>query len=75
MNPTYGPEADAYRDKVQAFLAEKLPSDWRGIGQLPNDEVSDFVDVVAHRAVRGRATSRRAGRSSTAAPGCRRSSR
>ena len=28
MNPTYGPEAEAYRDKVQAFLAEKLPSDW-----------------------------------------------
>jgi alkylation response protein AidB-like acyl-CoA dehydrogenase len=44
MNPTYGPEADAYRDKVQAFLAEKLPSNWTGIGQLPNDEVRGFVD-------------------------------
>jgi alkylation response protein AidB-like acyl-CoA dehydrogenase len=43
MNPTYGPEAAAYRDKVQAFLAEKLPSNWAGIGTLPNDEVHDFV--------------------------------
>ena len=43
MNPTYGPEADAYRDKVQAFLAEKLPSNWAGIGKLPNHEVRDFV--------------------------------
>ena len=32
MDPTYGAEAEAYRDKVQAFLAEKLPSDWAGIG-------------------------------------------
>ena len=30
MNPTYGPEAEAYREKVQAFLAEKLPADWAG---------------------------------------------
>jgi alkylation response protein AidB-like acyl-CoA dehydrogenase len=43
VNPTYGPEAEAYRDKVQAFLAEKLPTNWRGIGQLPHDEVRDFV--------------------------------
>ncbi len=26
MNPTYGAEADSYREKVQTFLAEKLPS-------------------------------------------------
>jgi len=43
VNPTYGPEADAYRDKVQAFLAEKLPTDWAGVGMLPHDEVRDFV--------------------------------
>ena len=43
MNPTYGPEAEAYRDKVQAFLAEKLPSNWAGIGQLGHDEVREFV--------------------------------
>ena len=54
MNPTYGPEAEAYRDKVQAFLAEKLPSDWAGIGKLRTTRCRDFVDVVAHGAVRGR---------------------
>ena len=43
MDPTYGPEAEAYRDKVQAFLAEKLPSNWAGIGRLAPDEAGDFV--------------------------------
>ena len=26
MQPTYSAEAEAYREKVQAFLAEKLPA-------------------------------------------------
>ncbi len=43
MNPTYGPEAEAYREKVQAFLAEKLPKDWGGTGQLDGDAVGEFV--------------------------------
>ena len=43
MNPTYSDEADAYREKVQAFLAEKLPSGWSGIGQLEGQELTDFV--------------------------------
>jgi len=43
MQPTYTPEAEAYREKVQAFLAEKLPSDWRGIGALDGQELADFV--------------------------------
>ncbi len=43
MNPTYSAEADAYREKVQAFLAEKLPSGWGGIGQLEGQELTDFV--------------------------------
>ena len=34
MDPTYGPGADAYRDKVRAFLAEHLPADWKGLGAL-----------------------------------------
>ena len=38
MRPTYSPEAEAYREKVQAFLAEHLPADWQGIGQLDHDE-------------------------------------
>ncbi len=45
MNPNYGPEANAYRAEVRAFLGEKLPEDWAGIGQLANDEVADFVTV------------------------------
>jgi alkylation response protein AidB-like acyl-CoA dehydrogenase len=43
MNPTYGPEAEAYREKVQAFLAEKLPDDWAGTGQLEGDAIAEFV--------------------------------
>ena len=45
VNPTYGPEAEAYREKVQAFLAEKLPADWAGIGQLEGDALGEFVTV------------------------------
>jgi alkylation response protein AidB-like acyl-CoA dehydrogenase len=43
MEPTYSSEAEAYREKVQAFLAEKLPSGWDGIGQLEGDDVMAFV--------------------------------
>jgi len=43
MDPTYTAEAEAYREKVQAFLAEKLPSNWAGIGQLEGDELTTFV--------------------------------
>ncbi len=44
MQPTYPPEADAYREKTQAFLAEHLPSDWSGLGALPPDERDPFVE-------------------------------
>jgi alkylation response protein AidB-like acyl-CoA dehydrogenase len=43
MRPMYTPEATAYREKVQAFLAEKLPSSWGGIGRLDGQELHDFV--------------------------------
>ena len=39
----YTADAEAYRDKVQAFLAEKLPVDWRGIGRLAGEEFASFV--------------------------------
>jgi hypothetical protein len=39
----YSADADAYREKVQAFLAEKLPSGWSGIGALDGDELDRFV--------------------------------
>ena len=43
MQPTYTAEAEAYREKVQAFLAEHLPTNWKGVGALDGDELSDFV--------------------------------
>ena len=43
MQPTYTPDAEAYREKVQAFLAEKLPSNWTGAGSLEGEALTDFV--------------------------------
>ncbi len=43
MQPTYSAEAEAYREKVQAFLAEKLPANWKGIGALQGDELERFI--------------------------------
>ena len=43
MDPTYPPEADAYREKVQAFLAEHLPAGWSGIGALSREEAEAFT--------------------------------
>jgi len=43
MRPTYTAEAEAYREKVHAFLAEKLPTNWGGIGQLEGQSLLDFV--------------------------------
>jgi hypothetical protein len=35
MDPTYSAEAEQYREKVRAFLAEHLPPGWRGVSALP----------------------------------------
>ncbi len=35
MDPTYSAEAEEYREKVRAFLAEHLPSNWTGVSGLP----------------------------------------
>ena len=43
MQPTYTADAEAYRQKVQAFLAEKLPSNWGGMGQLEGEALNTFV--------------------------------
>jgi alkylation response protein AidB-like acyl-CoA dehydrogenase len=53
MRPTYTPEAEAYREKVQAFLAEQLPPGWAGIGRLDGDDLHAFVTewrATLHRA-------------------------
>lgn len=43
MQPTYTPEAEAFREKIQAFLAEHLPAGWKGIGGLEGDDVERFA--------------------------------
>ena len=48
MQPTYSREADAYREKVQAFLAEKLPTNWQGTGRLEGDALATFVEEWRH---------------------------
>jgi alkylation response protein AidB-like acyl-CoA dehydrogenase len=42
MQPFYAPEAEVYREKVQAFLAEHLPADWKGTGALEGEELERF---------------------------------
>ncbi|MGI8794934.1 MAG: acyl-CoA dehydrogenase family protein [Acidimicrobiales bacterium] len=44
MDPTYTQEAEVYREKVQAFLAEHLPADWVGMGALPKDQRGPWMD-------------------------------
>lgn len=43
MDPTYREEAEAYREKIQAFLAEQLPADWKGIGALGRSRVAQWT--------------------------------
>src|SRR5688500_14698238 len=43
MDPRYSAEAEEYRQKIQAFLAEHLPADWEGVGALGPDERSECV--------------------------------
>ena len=44
MQPTYTAEAEEYREKIQAFLAEHLPTNWNGIGALGKDESGAFTE-------------------------------
>ena len=46
MDPTYPPEAATYREKIQAFLAEHLPADWKGIGALPSEDRERFKEAM-----------------------------
>lgn len=43
MDPTYSEEAEAYREKIQSFLAEHLPADWVGVGALAGEDRADFT--------------------------------
>lgn len=48
MNPTYNATAEAYRDKVQVFLAKNLPVGWAGVGALAADEAAEFRTAWRH---------------------------
>lgn len=43
MDVDYPAEAEAFRDRIRAFLAEQLPPDWPGAGALPPDERRAFA--------------------------------
>ena len=43
MKPVYEPQAEEYREKVKAFLAEKLPATWKGIGSLEGKAAEEFM--------------------------------
>ena len=43
MDPTYSEEAEAYREKIQAFLGEHLPADWTGLGALDGEQRARFI--------------------------------
>jgi alkylation response protein AidB-like acyl-CoA dehydrogenase len=44
MKPTYSEQAEAFRARVKAFLADHLPSDWPGIGAFAKPEALAFTD-------------------------------
>jgi alkylation response protein AidB-like acyl-CoA dehydrogenase len=43
MELRYPPEAEAFRQHVQGFLAENLPPDWAGFGSLDRDEANLWI--------------------------------
>jgi alkylation response protein AidB-like acyl-CoA dehydrogenase len=43
MQPTYPAEADAFRERIRAFLAENLPAGWKGIGALDAEAAHEFT--------------------------------
>jgi alkylation response protein AidB-like acyl-CoA dehydrogenase len=43
VNPNYPPEAEAYRDKIRAFLGEHLPAGWKGLGALEHAAARSFT--------------------------------
>lgn len=43
MDVDYPPEAEAFRDRIRAFLTAHLPRGWAGVGALPEDERHAFT--------------------------------
>jgi alkylation response protein AidB-like acyl-CoA dehydrogenase len=44
MQPTYTAEAETFREKIQGFLAEHLPDDWKGTGALDAEAAHRFTE-------------------------------
>ncbi len=44
MEARYPAAAEAYREKVQAFLGEHLPPGWKGVGALERQESARFAE-------------------------------
>src|SRR5207302_1961640 len=44
VDPTYSAEAEEYREKIRAFLAEHLPPGWKGVTGLPPDQRGPWLD-------------------------------
>ena len=49
MDPRYSAEAQTYREKIQGWLAENLPSGWQGLGALGSDERRTFQEEWRNR--------------------------
>nr|XP_061840623.1 putative acyl-CoA dehydrogenase FadE17 [Nerophis lumbriciformis] len=43
MDPKYSEEAEAYREKMVAFLGEHLPANWQGMGALSPEQLETFT--------------------------------
>jgi alkylation response protein AidB-like acyl-CoA dehydrogenase len=43
VDPRYPPEAEQFREKVRAFLGERLPPGWKGIGALDREAARQFT--------------------------------
>src|SRR3954453_10544067 len=48
MKPQYSPEAEAYRQKGQAFLAATVPAQLGGLGKLEGESLTKFVGEWRH---------------------------
>lgn len=44
MDATYSAEAEAYRGELRSFLAEHLPSGWRGMSAMPETERDAWLE-------------------------------
>ena len=43
MDPTYTEQAETFRQKIGAFLAEHLPANWSGMGNLSPEARREFT--------------------------------